>query len=204
MSTSEVVGLVVAAGLVGGLAGSMLVALIVTRITKVRDRRARRIDAYARWLAARLAVSRACVSFVAAFRSLRREPRDSTFFSLRADEAQRARAQWSTAMQELDASEAVLIAWSIHDDIGDRLAGFERVAAHTLREAINGSDEEADALSQRLRTVDRSATEFVREEVVGLGSTLRWIAVMERVRSEIDYIVSASPPPTRRRNRRSQ
>jgi hypothetical protein len=161
MSTGEVIGLAVAAGLVGGLIGAIVIAVLQTRRQDRFGVKARRIDAYARWLAARLALSRASLSFVSAFRVLAAEPRDSTYFALRTEEAQRVRSQWCDAVREVDLAEATLIAWAEDPSLPLRLEQFDRVGVGALRRAVAGSDEDVDALVNRLHESDQRAAEFV-------------------------------------------
>ena len=76
MSVAEVVGLLLTAGLLGGTVGAAVVVWSTTRRQRARQKRVDLRDAYARWLAGRMTLSRASASFVAAFRSMAAETRD--------------------------------------------------------------------------------------------------------------------------------
>ncbi|MEK7757675.1 MAG: hypothetical protein AAB385_10740, partial [Planctomycetota bacterium] len=151
MSWDEIVGLALTAALIGGAVGAVLAALVARSGVALAERRAGLILAeplkggsadatqtYARWLAARLTFSRASASFVAAFRALAVERRDSPQFPLRLEEAQRARVSWSEASRDLDFAEAMLLT-SVHDPaIDQRLGEFEHVSAEALRAVVAG------------------------------------------------------------------
>lgn len=194
MTASEIIGLAIGTGLLGGVAGAVLVAVLTAKRSRARDRRTHRMNAYARWLAARLAMSRASVSFVAAFRTLAVEDRDGPYAALRTDEAQRARARWFRAMRALDAAEANLIVWSRDGTIRKTLSRFPRVSAHALRETVNGNEDDADAFVQRLRDVDGLATAFVADETARLDPHARRAALGRRVWSSVAHIFVAGPP----------
>lgn len=161
MSTGEILGIVACGILVGAAVGAAVAALILARRERRHDREQRITDAYARWLAGRLTLSRASLSFVAAFRSLAAERPDSVYFQLRTDEVQRARADYCDAMRELDRAEADLIAWNNHSHMRDQLGRFRRVGAGELRTAINGTAAEVNRLRAVLREADVAAVAFV-------------------------------------------
>ncbi len=117
MSSEEVVGLMLTVALLSATAGTAVTAAVILRRSGMSQWRMRRVDAYARWLAAWMTLSRVSASFVAAFRALATERRDSEYFALRRHEAQRARAAWSDAMRELDRAEAALIAGTVAPSI---------------------------------------------------------------------------------------
>ena len=163
MSVAEVVGLLLTAGLFGGAVGAAAVAWGTTRRQRTQQERTQLRDAYARWLAGHMTLSRASVSFVAAFRSLAAETRDSIYFSLRVEEVQRARASWGDAMRELDLAEASFRAHVPSPMISEQLARFKRVEPEALRTAINGSERDADQFVQTLRAADQAAIQFVEK-----------------------------------------
>ena len=165
MSMGEIIGLALTAGLLGGLAGAALVGVMLRRHRDAHARRVRRVEAFTRWLAARMTLSRASVSFVAAFKALAAAPPDSIHFPLRMEEAQRVRAQWSEATRELDLAEASLRAWMDSSGERKRLAAFDRIGADRLRAAIDGDEREVDQLLQALSCADRSAIEFFEQVV---------------------------------------
>ena len=109
-----------------------------------------------------MTLSRASASFVAAFRALAAERRESAFFPLRTEEAQRARAFWCESSRDLDLAEGTLMV-CVHDPaIHQRLADLERITAEALRAAINSDQAEVDALVGKLRAADQRALDFVR------------------------------------------
>ena len=162
MSTGEVAGLMLTIGLLGVMAGAVVAALLISRSARIHERDNQRANAYAQWLAARMTLSRASASFVTAFRALAAEPRQSDYFALRQDEAQRARVAWCDAMHAVDQAEAMLVVWSDDPLIQPRLAAFPRIRPERLRTAINGDPREVDRLIwQDREAVERAAT-FVR------------------------------------------
>ena len=173
MSTGGIIGLAVAVGLVSGLVSAAVILALHARRQGRFDLQARRVDAYAHWLAARLALTRASLSFVSAFRVLAAEPRDSTYFALRTEEAQRVRSQWSDAVRTLDLAEATVIAWVDDASLPLRLEQFTRVAVSALRRAVAGSDEDVDTLVDRLHDTDQRAVEFVGQATAHLLSGQR-------------------------------
>ena len=163
MSVGEIVGLLMTAGLFGGAVGAAAVAWGMTRRERARQKRMDLRDAYARWLAGHMTLSRASVSFVAAFRSLAAATRDSVYFSLRVEEAQRARASWCDAMRELDLAEASLRTHVPASVIREQLTRFKRVAPAALRAAIDASEGDAHQFVQSLRVADLAAIQFVEQ-----------------------------------------
>ena len=166
MSSGEFLGLLVTVSLLGVLVGAVFTWITALRRDRLAEPRGRRIDAYAQWLSARMTLSRASASFVAAFRALAAERPDSEYISLRREEAQRTRNAWWDAMRELDHAEAMLLVWSGDPTIHERLAHFDRVGPEALRTAINGGQVEVDKLMRRFRDADARAAEFVRSFVV--------------------------------------
>ena len=164
MSTGELIGLSLTAGLLAGVISAAAVAWVVLRQQGAQETRSFQIDAYARWLAGRLTLSRASVSFVAAFRALGAEPRGSAYFSLRAEEAQRARACWGDAVREVDVAEAALLVWDQSPTLPGQLACLPRVEARELRATIDGDEANVDEFAQRMRAADQAAILFVRRQ----------------------------------------
>jgi hypothetical protein len=103
---------------------------------------------------------------VAAFRALAAERRESTYFSLRKEEAQRARALWCETSRDLDLAEATLTTIS-DSGFQTQIAASERVSAEVLRTAINGAPAAFDDLVQQLRAADQRAVEFARAAAAG-------------------------------------
>ncbi len=162
MSWDETVGLMLSVALLSGVVGAALAAGFVRRREARETDHARVVEAYARWLAARLTLSRASLSFVAAFRALAAERRESTYFSLRTEEAQRARALWCETSRDLDLTEATLLTTISDSGFPAQIGALERVSAEVLRAAINGAPAAFDGLVQQLRAADQRAVEFAR------------------------------------------
>jgi hypothetical protein len=166
MSWDETVGLMLSVALLSGVVGAALAAGFVRRREGREADHARAVEAYARWLAARLTLSRASLSFVAAFRALAAERRESTFFPLRTEEAQRARALWCETSRDLDLAEATLLTTISDSGFPAQIGALERVSAEVLRAAINGDPAAFDGLVQQLRAADQRAVEFARNATV--------------------------------------
>ena len=168
MSIGEIVVLAIGAGLFGGAVGAVLVTVVMTRRDRAAQARYRLMDAHVRWLAARKCLTRASGSVVAAFRSLAVEPCDSPYFSLRSDEAQRARSQWCDAMGDLHLAEAELIAYSPNGTEAEYAGRFPCIGANALRAAIEGDEADVDQLMRNLRAIDQRAAEYVRAVTAGV------------------------------------
>ena len=162
MSVSEIVGLALMFALLGVTIGAIVTGVRVSRREWRREEHARRLEAYARWLAARLTLTRASISFVAAFRALEARRHESTFLPMRQDEAQRARCVWCDAVREHDQAMASLLVWSGEPSLIERLGGLDPVTADVLRKAIDGDADSFDKLVRQLRATDRSALELTR------------------------------------------
>ena len=173
MSVGEVVGLTIAAALVGGAAGVALIVSITLPRQRLRERESQKADAFSRWLAARITLSRTSISLVAAFRSLAAARPDSTYFPLRMEEAQRTRASWSDAMRELDLAEASLRTPVRTPAVQERLMRFNRIGADALQVAIDGDEQEVARLVQTLRAADRAAIELMESVTAGLDAAPR-------------------------------
>lgn len=148
MSSGETIGLVLLAVLCSVLPTVALAVVIALRRLRKADRYVRRREAYASWLAARMTLSRASISFVSAFRSLAAEPVESKYAALRSAEAQRARSAWTGALKELDGAEAALIIWSGDPKMRDVLATLGRAQPAALRAAINGDRSDVELLAR--------------------------------------------------------
>lgn len=162
MSVSEIVGLALTFTLLGVTIGAIVAVVLVSRREWRREEHARRLDAYARWLASRLTLTRTSISFVAAFRALEARRHESTFLPLRRDEAQRARRAWCDAAAEHDQARASLIVWSHEPSLCERLGGLDPVTPDLLRSAIDGDAHSFDQLVRQLRDGDRHALEVIR------------------------------------------
>jgi len=191
MSWDEIVGLTLAAALVGGAVGAAFGVLVARSCTTIAQRRERTTQAYARWLAARMTLSRASASFVAAFRALAAERRDSPQFPLRMEEAQRARVSWSEASRDLDFAEAMLLT-SVRDPVIDqRLGEFEHVSAEALRTVVEGDSKGVEKWLQELHAADQPALHFVRGATANTHGNQsiwckRWAHLTTPIRSIVD------------------
>jgi hypothetical protein len=199
MSLGEGIGLALTAGLIGGLVGAVLMAAITLRRNREGQRSQDTIAAYAEWLAARLALSRACGSFVAAFRSLAIEPRDGPNLALRTQEAQRARSQWCDAMRDLDLAEAALLAGGLRLPSDGKEHFSDRMNPDALRRAINGDFYEVNTLHQELRRSDRQAIEHIQRVAADLdprGRSSVCRRILSRAEKRFESIISGwSAPP---------
>jgi hypothetical protein len=139
----------------------------------------RRRDAYAQWLGTQMALPRVCLSFVSAFRTLANEPRESRYFTLRLEEAQRARQSWCDAMSEMDRAEAKLVVWADDVDVRKKFDELGCVTPVMLRQAINGDEcgvrELRDVLEHRVERARRWVQDAVRDtrgERAPIGETI--------------------------------
>ncbi len=213
MPAWEIIALAAAAGFGAGMLGAVPIALAITRGQRSARQRDRLIDAYARWLAARMTLTRTSGSVVAAFRALAAERRDSPYLSLRHEETQRARAQWCDAMGLLDQAEAELILCNPNGSAREDLARFPRVRAEALRRAINGNEADAERLVRGLRSSDRQAIDFVQTTTARVlaGRSHGWGRLMTTARrlesilgqwSQRAGVHNAQPRPRRKHPRR--
>ncbi len=162
MSWDEIVGLTLTAALVGGAVGAAISAMVARSGAARAMRQEHTTQTYARWLAARLTFSRASASFVAAFRALATERRDSPQFPLRREEALRSRVTWSEASRDLDYAEAMLLVIVCDPAIDRKLGEFRRVSAEALRDVVAGDLKGVEEWLQELHTADQHALDFVR------------------------------------------
>ena len=190
MSVGEVVGLAITAALAGGAVSAALVLAFTLRLHHLRERESQRADAFSRWLAARITLSRSSVSLVAAFRSLAAARPDSTYFSLRAEEVQRTRASWSDAMRELDLAEALLRIRVRTPAVREQLIRLDRIGADALRVAIDGDEQEVDRLMQMLRAADRAAIELVESVTAGFDGPPRQTVLKPLLRRPLDWLAT--------------
>lgn len=161
MSDGDIVGLVLAVALFSASAGAVVAGVIAARRDRIAELRMRRANAYALWLGARLTLTRASLSFVAAFRAVTAQTRRKDVATLRHEEAQRTRAAWFEAMRELDHAEAGLVVWSGDPSVRRHLERFPPVKPEKLREAIDGSVNTVAQLARVLREDDDRAAQFV-------------------------------------------
>ena len=181
MSAAEIVGLALTMGLIGGLIGSMVLGPLRARRWDADRGRARRLDAYAHWLACQLRLNRAAGSFVAAFRCLALEPPDAPYFELRLQEAQRVRAEWCAAVQALDHAEAELLLRAEQPETRARLARIERITVRTLRQAIEGSERQVEDLALQLRTTEEQVIGLVKEAAAQRRPSGPWSQLLARM-----------------------
>jgi hypothetical protein len=203
MSWDEIVGLTLTAVLIGGAVGVALTALVVHSGASFAERRVGLILAkppkggsadvtqtYARWLAARLTFSRASASFVAAFRALAAERRDSPQFPFRMEEALRARISWSEASRDLDLAEAMLLTTVRDPAIDQRLGELEHVSAEALHTVVAGDAKGVEVLLQSLHAADQCAIGFVRGAAAQAhGRQSKWCQRLAQLSMPIREIV---------------
>lgn len=192
MAEGQTIGIVISAGVLGGMIGAVLTALYCTFRRRVLDVRAARRDAIAGWLGARLTLGRASVSFVAAFRSLAAERPQSRYTGLRQEESQRARAQWCRAAESLDLAEATLRVWLRSPEFQEGLDGFERASVKSLRAAIDGDEIAVDRLLQAVLNAEREAIALA-EAITAAGEPSRFAVAfrktIDQVKERVDAIV---------------
>ncbi len=173
MSSGELVGLVLTVVLIAGSLGAAIgMCLGRQRAEKTRGG-ARFAAAWARWLAARWALSRASRSLVVAFRALAGERSDSPTYRLREREAQRTRGHWSRAVDAVARSEAMLLVLNPEPHMASRVTELGRVGVDALRVAVEGTPADAKAFFGLLEGCDREAREFVRSLVSAAQSRHR-------------------------------
>ena len=194
MSSGEILGLAATVVLVGGLMGAGLVWLLTGRRSRSARMREPLIDAYAAWLAAHLTLSRTSASFVAVVRALAREPAGSAYFALRREEVERARERWYEAMQRRDLAEATLLARCPNTSTVDGLHEFRGLDRESLRQAIEGDDQDVDRFFGKLRGKDRRAMEWVQSATARLHQPMKrnmvpdvWSRVAAQLQSIVDH-----------------
>lgn len=163
MSFGEIIGLLLTVALFACALGVSAAAVVAGRRYRRQELAVRRVDAYAHWLGARITITRASISFVAAFRALALERGDGAALALRRDEAQRTRAAWCAAQRELDRAEAMLVAWSGDPAVRQRVRALGHVAPEALRRAIHADAQDAGEFFVGLREADERATDLVAE-----------------------------------------
>jgi|GEM_PF-2668283 len=176
---------VVLAGVLGGIVGAALTSLYWTKRRRWASEQEIKREVIASWLAARIAMGRASVSFVAAFRSLGAAAQESRFFSLRQDEAQRVRAQWVRAAQDLNMAEAKLRVWFAREDLAGRAERLDRISVESLRACIDGDEVDADRLVQSVLSMERQAIAFAEEAVTGPAHPRRALVLRELLRRAV-------------------
>ncbi|MCH8242774.1 MAG: hypothetical protein IH897_09215 [Planctomycetes bacterium] len=192
MAEGQTIGIVISAGVLGGMIGAVLTALYCTFRSRAGEVRAARRDAIAGWLGARMTLGRASVSFVAAFRSLAAERPQSRYTGLRQEESQRARAQWCRAAESLDLAEARLRVWLRSPEFQERLDGFERTSVESLRAAIDGDEVAVDRVLQAVLNAEREAIALA-EAITAAGEPSRiavaFRKIIDQVKEHVDSIV---------------
>ena len=149
------------AGLCGGIVGAALTVMVRSHRRRVTTEREARRERIAAWLAAYIGVGRASVSFVAAFRSLAAACEGTAYYGLRQEEAQRARAQWSRAVERLDLAEAKLHIWHAGSELIGCVDRMHRISAVSLRAAIDGDEAATDRFIQMVMAMQQEATVVV-------------------------------------------
>ena len=193
MTEREAIGLAIMAGVLGGVFGAVATALFCAYRDRVLTARACRRDAIAQWLAARITLGRASLSFVAAFRSLAAERRESRYFSLRQDESQRARARWCLAAESLDLAEAKLRVGTPSPGFSKRLDGFARQSVESLRAAIDGDDVAVDRFMQAVLDVERRAialAEAAAAEHEPLHLPAAFLKIVDDAKERVEAIIN--------------
>lgn len=165
MSVGELIGLVVTISLLCAAITTAIILILTIRQDQPVNQHDPINKALEQWLASRLTLSRASLSFVMAFRSLASNSKDSPHYPLRIQEAQRVRGQWCDAMRELDRARASLIVHHHDPTIDDQLKDFDKIGAAELRRAINGNPEIVQQLRNQLDQLDRDSIQWVRSLV---------------------------------------
>lgn len=152
-----------------GLLVGVNVGWLLTRCGHNRSqKRQRHVERHARRLAARWSVTRTSRSLVAAFRALAAEPSDSPRYPLRTREAQRARAAWCRAIDDLHAAEAQRIAWNAAQRHRAKSANnVAPVGADALRVAIEGTTTDVERFIKQLEDADRAVLQDLHAELTG-------------------------------------
>ena len=163
LSIFELLAGALAMGLLGGLFGAAGMIVVFGMRDRARSRQHRRLDAYAKWLAAQYRLSRAAGSFAAAFRVLANEATSSPYFALRCAEAQRARAEWTAAVRAADHAQAELLTWDDTEFLRQRLASLEPISVRKLRAVVTGQPGADTDLTHHLQTFEAQALSLVQE-----------------------------------------
>lgn len=163
MSAGELIGIIITAVLLGGAITAAVTLTLAIKQGRAGSPRPNQNDANERWLAVRLTLSRVSISFVMAFRSLAKETKESPYYALRTQEAQRARDQWSQAKTEYERALAAVIVQSTNPSIVATLKSMDIVDASELRSAINGSPLTVQKLRDRLDQQDQNAIRWVQQ-----------------------------------------
>ncbi len=166
MSVAEGIGLAMVAGLCGVVFGALAAMVVVLQDRRQAGARHRRVDAYVRWLAARLALSRACAALVASTRALANERPESAYFDLRKEEARRSRNQWYEALHELDLARVSLVILAGDTSLRSQLTRLGGIDADLIRTAIQADTPKWEHLMERLRAADGEAVQFVETAMI--------------------------------------
>lgn len=167
MSSGEIVGLCLTIALLGGAVGVVVGVLLGRRRSDALAVSLERRRAIARWAGARRTLNRAAGSLVAAMRALGAEDRDSPIYSLREQEAQRARADWCVRCSEVDQAQAMVLALGDHLST-EKLGTGAANDARAIRTAIEGSEAELVSFHARLNEDDRA----INAELLTILATL--------------------------------
>lgn len=163
MSAGELIGIIITAILLGGAITAAITVTLAIKQGRAESLRPNQNDVNERWLAARFTLSRVSISFVMAFRSLAKETKESPYHSLRTQEAQRTRDQWSQAKTEYERALAAVIVQSRNPDIATTLQKMDTIDASELQNAINESPLTVQKLRDRLDQQDRYAIRWVQQ-----------------------------------------
>ena len=166
MSVAEGIGLAMVAGLCGVVFGALAAMVVVLQDRRQAGARHRRADAYVRWLAARLALSRACAALVASTRALANERPESAYFDLRKEEARRSRNQWYEALHELELARVSLVILAGDTSLRSQLTRLGGIDADLIRTAIQADNPKWEQLMERLRAADGEAVQFVETAMI--------------------------------------
>ncbi|MFQ5494686.1 MAG: hypothetical protein ACE5EX_04835 [Phycisphaerae bacterium] len=162
MSVSEVAGLVLTAGLLGAAVGIAVAAALIGHRHHLDRLESQRRQSLAGWLAARLTLNRASLSFAAAYRALAAERSGLEAVALRREEVQRARAAWCDALCDYDRAKAALLVWNHGNGLWEKLTALERHLPDAIQAALCGEPADLERLAARLRRLDVSSAGVVR------------------------------------------
>lgn len=160
MTSSELIGYSLTIALLGIAIGVFTSWLISSR-AHFNDRASWQ-EAWQRWLAARLRLTRTSLSFVTSFRALASTRKNDHYYSLRCDEAQRTRADWCAAMTELEQAQAALTVRCQSTMLYEQVSQIRGVSATQLRQAIHGNVEHVQKFALQLRGLDDTAVSLTR------------------------------------------
>lgn len=163
MSAGELIGLIITVGLLCGAITAFVIVILTVKQSHSGSPRPELLDACERWLGAKFTLSRVSLSFVMAFRSLAKESKESPYHSLRTQEAQRTREQWSQAKTKYERTLAAVIVRSRDPNIAATFKSMDIVNAGDLRQAINGSPVAVQRLRHHLNQQEQNAIRWVQQ-----------------------------------------